>query len=119
MNAKHAEAKDVVNSRNVDGAQNQPSAGHAKENFSPPPAGTQEAASALAEDGATFAALGTLSTLEHGQPCVVAVLPTATRMRWWVELTPGLRALAIVAAVVAFGFLVNALAPVLTPTKPM
>ena len=118
MNAKHAEAKDVVNSQNVDRAQNQSSAGHAKENFSPPPAGTQQAASALAADAATFAALGTLctpGTPESDQTCVVAVLPAATRMRWWIELTPGLRALAIVAAVVAFGFLVNALAPVLTP----
>lgn len=108
----------MVNSRNVDGAQTQQSADHAKENFSPPPAGAQEAASTLATDGATFAALGTLGTvgtLEHVQPCVVAVVPTTTRMRWWIELTPGLRALAVVAAMVAFGFLVNALAPVLTP----
>ena len=107
MNAKHAEAKDVVNSRNVDGAQNQPSAGHANENFSPPPAGAQ--------DAATFTALAPSGTLESGPTCVVAMAPTATRMRWWVELTPSLRALAIVAALVAFGFLVNALAPVLTP----
>ena len=117
-NAKHAEAKNVVNSRYVDSALNQQSANHAKENFSPPPASAQEAASVLAADGATFAAIGisdTLGTIEHAQTCVVAVVPTATRMRWWVELTPGLRALAIVAALVAFGFLVNALAPVLTP----
>ena len=115
MNAKHAEAKDVVNSRNVDGAQNQPSASHEKENFSPPPAGAQEAASAQATEGATFVALSALGMPEHAQIRVVAVAPTVTRMRWWVELTPSLRALAIVAALAAFGFLVNALAPVLTP----
>ena len=106
MNAKHAEAKDA---RNAGNAEDAGSAGHAKENSSPPPAGEREATSAQAADVATPGAH------EQAPPCVATVLPTATRIRWWIELTPGLRALAIVAALVAFGFLVNALAPVLTP----
>ncbi len=91
MNAKHAEAKDVENAQNPD------TADHAKENFSPLVAGGADASPAPLEN-----------TVQ------VAVAPT-TRLRWWTDLTPGWRALAIVAALVAFGFLVNALAPVLTP----
>jgi predicted PurR-regulated permease PerM len=48
---------------------------------------------------------------ENSSPAASAV----PGIRWWADLTPGLRALAIVAALLAFGFLVNALAPVLTP----
>ncbi len=50
-------------------------------------------------------------------PAVTAVGESTrvSRARWWFDLTPGWRALSIVAALVAFGFLVQALAPVLTP----
>ena len=109
MNATHAEAKDAVNSRNVDGAQNQQGADHRKENFSPPPA---SAADTMYADDANPAREVPGETLNSA---VAPATVTITRMRWWTELTPGLRALAIVAALVAFGFLVNALAPVLTP----
>ena len=96
MSAKHAEAKDAQNAVNAG------SADHAKENFSPPPADEHAVASASV---ATAAIAG---VREPTQPAI-------TRMRWWSELTPGLRALAIVFTLIAFGFLVNALAPVLTP----
>lgn len=97
MNAKHNEAQNVG------------SAGSAKENFSPPPvpglaAGTSPAASVAAA--------------VQSQPAnttTTAVSVTMPRLRWWAELSPALRTLAIVAALVATGFLIGALAPVLTP----
>jgi predicted PurR-regulated permease PerM len=88
MNAKHAEAKDAGNAGNAVVAG---SADHAKENFSPPP-----------QDGAVAA--------QSLPPPHVTVRP-----QWWTDLSPSLRAFMIIAVLVAFGFLLQALAPVLTP----
>lgn len=46
-------------------------------------------------------------------PLVVTVI--ATGPSWWVDLTPTLRALVIAGILVALGYLIGALAPVLTP----
>lgn len=46
-------------------------------------------------------------------PPIVTV--SATGPRWWLDLTPTLRAVVIVAIVIALGYLIGALAPVLTP----
>jgi predicted PurR-regulated permease PerM len=95
MNAKHAEAKDVMG--DLAKAENPSDAGganHAKENFSPP----------ASADATVLVGTPTAQPTRDG-----------VRLRWWADLTPSLRALAIIASLAAFGFLVNALAPVLTP----
>jgi len=88
MNAKHAEAKDVENAGNAEDAG---SADHAKENFSPPQL-----------DAAVEA---------HAQPPQLVTV----RPQWWTDLSPSVRAFMIIAVLVALGFLLQALAPVLTP----
>ncbi len=88
MNAKHAEAKDAGNAGH---AKDAGSADHAKENFSPP-------ALAAAVEAAPL------------PPQHVTVRP-----QWWTDLSPSLRAFMIIAVLVALGFLLQALAPVLTP----
>ena len=88
MNAKHAEAKDAGNAGNAEDAGG---ADHAKENFSPPVSKTPGAA-------------------ESQPPQHVTVRP-----QWWKDLSPSVRAFMIIAVLVALGFLLQALAPVLTP----
>ena len=85
MNAKHAEAKNAQNA----GAAG--SADHANKNFSP-----------STPDGAAVAAP------EPSQQ-------VAARPLWWTDLSPSVRAFMIIAVLVALGFLLQALAPVLTP----
>jgi len=78
-----------------------------RENFSPSAPGAPTAAPAG----------------DPGTPVAAVVAPAAqlpfasavARTHWWAELTPGLRALAIIAMLVALGYLIGALAPVLTP----
>lgn len=87
MNAQHAEAK------------------VAKENFSPPvTAGTK------APESSAGAA--------HAEPPAITV-PAATatgpRPLWWTDLSPSVRALLTLGMLVAAGFLLQSLAPVLTP----
>ncbi len=50
---------------------------------------------------------------EPAAPPIATV--TATGPRWWVDLTPTLRVLVIAGLLIALGYLVGALAPVLTP----
>ena len=90
MNAKHAEAKDAGNAES------------AKENFSPPlgDAAAIRSSAASAEVGAT-------SATPHAH--------LIGRPPWWTALSPSTRALVIIAALIALGFLLQALAPVLTP----
>ena len=44
-----------------------------------------------------------------------SVTVTATGPRWWVDLTPTLRAVVVAGLLIAVGYLIRALAPVLTP----
>ena len=90
MNAKHAEAKDAGN------------AGGAKENFSSP---LQDAAAI--RSAAASAEIAATSALPHAH--------LIGRPPWWTALSPSMRALVLIAALIAFGFLLQALAPVLTP----
>ena len=74
-----------------------------KENFSPPVEVAVFTPPQAAADGAI-------------SPPAPAIAPDATTgPRWWTDLTPTLRALLIAATVIALGFLIGALAPVLTP----
>jgi predicted PurR-regulated permease PerM len=75
-----------------------------KENFSPP---------AVAALPTTPQAGVDVPDATPAAPPVVTV--TASGPRWWVDLTPTLRALVIAGILVAFGYLIGALAPVLTP----
>ncbi len=75
-----------------------------KENFSPPVAVALLTPPQAAADEANAAPIA---------PPSVPV--TATGPRWWIELTPTLRALLIAGMVIALGYLIGALAPVLTP----
>jgi predicted PurR-regulated permease PerM len=75
------------------------------QNFSPPDAATADMAVSTMSSAAHE-----VSKVPNG-PLASAV----ARTPWWIELSPGLRALAVIAALVAFGFLIGALAPVLTP----
>jgi predicted PurR-regulated permease PerM len=88
MNAKHAEAKDVENAGNAEDAG---SADYAKENFSPPLPNMAVEAAPLPPP------------------------PMSARPQWWTDLSPSVRAFMIIAVLVALGFLLQALAPVLTP----
>ena len=58
--------------------------------------------------------VGSVST-SHAGSRPLPLASAVARTHWWIDLSPGLRALAIVAVLLAFGFLVAALAPVLTP----
>ncbi len=87
MNAQHAEAK------------------VAKENFSPP-----VTAGAKAPESSVGPA--------HAEPPAIAVPATAAtgpRPLWWTDLSPSVRALLTLGMLVAAGFLLQSLAPVLTP----
>ena len=75
-----------------------------KENFSPPVAKAPHAPPQPVAN-ATNAA-------PNSQPSAPA---TASGSRWWHDLTPTLRAVLIVGLLIALGFLIGALAPVLTP----
>lgn len=46
---------------------------------------------------------------------IVPIASAVARTGWWGELAPGHRALAVIAVLVAVGYLIGALAPVLTP----
>jgi predicted PurR-regulated permease PerM len=85
----HAEAKDAGNAGNVVNVTNTTGT---SENFSPPPA-----------DAATQLPVSSVTTGAN------------TRPAWWRALSPSLRAGIGIAALVAFGFLLQAIAPVLTP----
>jgi len=75
-----------------------------KENFSPPVQVALLTPPQAGLDGADAMATA---------PSVVTV--TASGPRWWVDLTPTLRALVIAGILIALGYLIGALAPVLTP----
>ena len=70
-------------------------------------------------------AVNTTGTVENSSPppldvsassaASTALMATNPRPAWWSALSPTLRAGIIIAALVAFGFLLQALAPVLTP----
>ena len=90
MNAKHAEAKDAGNAGDTAYAG---SAHHATENFSPPVPDVPDTPGVA---------------VPH--PPQVAVRP-----QWWTDLSPSVRAFTIVAVLVLLGWLLHALAPVLTP----
>ena len=75
-----------------------------KENFSPP--------LEVALLSPPHAAVDGVKAAPNALP---AALATATGPRWWIELTPTLRALLIAGMVIALGYLISALAPVLTP----
>ncbi len=93
MNAKQAEAQ------NVGGAES------AKENFSPPAVAEPVTPEPVGVVEQVTAAPGTALPPEKAAPA-----PT-----WWTDLSPSLRALMTLAILVALGFLLQALAPVLTP----
>ena len=93
MNAKQAEAQDVG------------SAESAKENFSPPGV----AAAVTPEPAVTVEPAATVA-----EPAVSPPQPAPTPT-WWTDLSPSLRALMTLALLVALGYLVQTLAPVLTP----
>ncbi|HOB02178.1 MAG TPA: hypothetical protein PLD41_11725, partial [Casimicrobium huifangae] len=93
-------------------------------------AGTPGAASKgrdqrAASENFSPATVNELSTASDAAPPVAAKAPATgpiapianavARTNWWSELAPGHRALAIIAVLVALGYLLGALAPVLTP----
>lgn len=93
-------------------------------------AGTPGAASKgrdqrAASENFSPATVSELSTAGDATPPVAAKAPATgpiapianavARTNWWSELAPGHRALAIIAVLVALGYLLGALAPVLTP----
>lgn len=90
MNAKHAEAKDAGNAGYTAYAGSAP---HATENFSPPAPEVPDT------------------------PGVAVPHPSALTVRpqWWTDLSPSVRAFMIIAVLVLLGWLLHALAPVLTP----
>jgi predicted PurR-regulated permease PerM len=96
MDAKQAEAQSVDG---VDGAEG------AKENFSPPGSAAPVKAAPTADIGA-----GALPV-----DAVMASTPPASAPAWWTTLSPSLRAVMTLALLVALGFLLETLAPVLTP----
>ena len=73
-----------------------------KENFSPPVEVALLTPPQAAADGAI-------------SPPEPPMAPATSGPRWWTALTPTLRAVLIAAVLVALGFLIGALAPVLTP----
>ncbi len=74
--------------------------GRASENSSPPA-------------GASPAPLAPTTATAAGP--IVPLASAVARTNWWSALAPGHRALAIIAVLVAIGYLLGALAPVLTP----
>ncbi len=75
-----------------------------KENFSPPVEVALLTPPHAADDG------------PNGIPTPAPVITViATGPRWWVDLTPTLRALVVAGLLIALGYLIGALAPVLTP----
>ena len=79
-----------------------------KENFSPP----LEAALRAQPSAAADEAIPGPATLA---PVPTPLAPPAVGPRWWTALTPTVRAVMIAALLIALGFLIGALAPVLTP----
>ncbi len=75
-----------------------------KENFSPP---AVVSLPTLPQAG--------VDTSDEAPTTPPVVTVTATGHRWWIDLTPTLRALVIAGILVALGYLIGALAPVLTP----
>ncbi len=74
-----------------------------KENFSPP------------VEVALPTPLETTCSEASAAPIASPAAPVATGPRWWTDLTPTLRALVVAGLVIALGYLIGALAPVLTP----